>query len=221
MTDQEQNSAPQPAQQPAPAPAAKSASWPKWLIAGLAVATIGVGVGVADWVRDGRGGSHGGYGGYGRYDDGGQRGMRGQAGLQRMCERDPLRFEGVVRAFVKADLDLKAEQNAELDKLATALVPALKDLRDEVCNNFAQSGATLTSPERLERLAVILRKAADTADKSVAPAKSFYATLDDKQKARVDEMVERRHRFGHGHGERGHGERGHGGRGHGEGERGR
>jgi len=216
MTDQEQNAAPQPAQQPAPAPVAKSASWPKWLIAGLAVATIGVGVGVADWVRDGRGGSHGGYGGYGRHDESGSRGMRGQAGMQRMCERDPLRFEGVVRAFVKADLDLKAEQNAELDKLATTLVPALKDLRDEVCNNFVQSGSTLTSPERLERLAVILRKAADTADKSVAPAKSFYATLDDKQKARVDEIASRSHRFGHG--ERGYGGRGHG---HGEGERGR
>lgn len=215
MNEQEQPGASTPASAPAsPPPAKTSSSWPKWLIAGLAVATIGIGVGVADWVRDGRHGSYG--SGYDRRGDSPR--IRGEGGLQRMCEQDPLKFEGVVRAFVKADLDLKAEQNAELDKLATTLVPALKELRDEVCNNFAQRGSTLTSPERLERFAAILRKAADTADKTVAPAKSFYATLDDKQKARVDEMVNRRHRFGHGRGGHGNGERGYG---RGEGERGR
>lgn len=182
----------------------KSATWPKWLIAGLAVATIGIGVGVADWSRER--GEH-------RRGGEGHQSMRSNAGLQRLCERDPLKFEGVARAFIKADLDLKAEQNVELDKLATTLIPALKELRDTACNNFAQSSSTLTSPERLERLAVILRKAADTADKSIAPAKAFYAKLDEKQKARVDEMAARQHRFGHGghgRGEHGKGEHGRG-----------
>jgi hypothetical protein len=72
------------------------------------------------------------------------------------------------------------------------LVPALKDVRDEVCNGFAASGAS-SAPVKVERLAAALRKAADAADKAVVPTKTFYATLDDKQKARVDELSERRH----------------------------
>jgi hypothetical protein len=151
----------------------------KWMLAGAAIVTIGVGVSLAEW-------------GHGpRWRMGGGPGMMmgGGPGAQ-MCTRDPLRYEGVARAFLRADLDLKAEQNAEMEKLAAILVPALKDLRDEVCNNFA--GKSAPAPERLERMAVILRKAADAADKAVAPAKTFYATLDDRQKARVDELAERR-----------------------------
>ncbi|KAF0231084.1 MAG: hypothetical protein FD175_953 [Beijerinckiaceae bacterium] len=160
----------------------------KLLLAGAAILTIGVGVGIADWARGDGGRWHG-------------RGMmqdRG-AGMQRMCERDPLKFEGVARAFLKADLDLTPAQNTELDKLATGLVPALKELRDEVCNNFAGSGTT-TAPDRLEKFARVLRKAADTAEKAVAPAKSFYVSLDDKQKARIEELSNRKGRFGGGHG---------------------
>lgn len=156
----------------------------KWLLAGAAILTIGVGVGVADWAR---GRDHG----YGP----GWRGPDRQARMQHMCERDPLRFEGVARAFLKADLDLKPEQNAELDKLAAVLVPALKEVRDEVCNNFAAAG-NATAPVKVERLAAALRKAADAAEKVVPPTKSFYAALDDKQKARVDELSERRSRRG-------------------------
>lgn len=154
----------------------------KWLLAGAAILTIGVGVSIADW---GRGPGHGSH-----WRGAGPQRMAG--GMQRLCERDPLKFEGVARAFLKADLDLKPEQNAELDKLASALVPALKELRNEVCNNFAQQG-NATTPERLERFATVLRKAADTAEKTVAPAKTFYATLDEKQKSRVDELSARRH----------------------------
>ena len=159
----------------------------KWILAGAAILTIGVGVGIADWARDG--------GGHGPRWHG--RGMMGQergAGMQRMCERDPLKFEGVARAFIKADLDLTPAQNAELDKLATGLVPALKELRDEMCNNFAVRG-NATAPERLEKFASVLRKAADTAEKTVTPAKSFYATLDEKQKMRVEELSNRRPHF--------------------------
>ena len=175
-------------------------SGPKWLLAGGAVLAIGVGVSVADW---GRGGHHF---GPGMGPGGHQRGAR----VERLCERDPLKFEGVARAFLKADLDLKPEQNAELDKLASALVPALKELRDEVCNNFSQRAATVSTPERLERFAAVLRKAADTADKAVAPSKKFYATLDEKQKARVDEMADRRR---HSRGSGMHGGQGMGGQG--------
>ena len=67
------------------------------------------------------------------------------------------------------------------------------------CNDFAAQGK-LTAPERLEKFAKVLRKAADTAEKTVDPAKSFYASLDDKQKARVEELSNRRHRFGGGRG---------------------
>ncbi len=159
----------------------------KWLLAGAAILTIGVGVGIADWARDGGPGS--------RWHGRGMGGHERAAGMQRMCERDPLKFEGVARAFLKADLDLNAAQNAELDKLAAGLVPALKELRDEVCNNFAAQG-TVTAPEKLERFARVLRKAADTAEKTVAPTKSFYAALDEKQKARVEELSNRRPHMG-------------------------
>lgn len=156
----------------------------KWLIAGAAIVTVGVGASIAQW------GPMGGPGGW--RGQGPDRMARQQA---RMCERDPLRYEGVARAFLRADLDLKTEQNAEMEKLAAILVPALKDLRDEVCNNFV--GKSGPAPEKLERFAIILRKAADAAEKSVAPAKSFYASLDDRQKARVDELAERRRMRGH------------------------
>ncbi|MCZ8374542.1 MAG: Spy/CpxP family protein refolding chaperone [Beijerinckiaceae bacterium] len=154
----------------------------KWMIAGVAVLTIGVGASIADWARDGGGPGP-------RW--GQQRQVGPGPGMARLCERDPLKFEGVARAFLKADLDLTPAQNAELDKLATGLVPALKELRDEMCNNFAVRGAS-SAPERLEKFASVLRKAADTAEKSVQPAKSFYATLDDKQKSRVEELANRR-----------------------------
>lgn len=164
----------------------------KWILAGAAILTVGVGVGIADWARDG--GGHG-----GRWHGRGMMGQERGAGMQRMCERDPLKFEGVARAFLKADLDLTTAQNAELDKLAVGLIPALKELRDEVCNNFAVRG-NATAPERLERFASVLRKAADTAEKTIAPAKSFYVTLDDRQKSRVEELSNRRppHFGGHG-----------------------
>jgi hypothetical protein len=158
----------------------------KWILAGAAVLTIGVGVAVADWAR----------GGYGHRWEGRGMGPGRSMGMQRVCEGDPLRFEGVARAFLKADLDLNAQQNAELDKLAGQLVPALKSLRDEVCNNFGQQAASVSAPERVEKFAAMLRKAADTAEKTVAPTKSFYATLDDKQKMRVEELSNRRHGMG-------------------------
>ena len=165
----------------------------KWILAAAAIVTIGVGVGVADWAR--HGGDYGGrWHGRGHMTQGHMGPMRA-GGMERMCERDPLKFEGVARAFLKADLDLTASQNDELDKLAGGLVPALKDLRDEMCNNFAIRG-NATAPERLEKLAAVLRKAADTAEKTVQPTKSFYAALDEKQKTRVEELVNRRPPFG-------------------------
>lgn len=162
----------------------------KWILAGAAVLTIGAGVAVADWARGGYGAGQGGYGWHGR----GMHGAQGQARMERFCERDPLRFEGVARAFIKADLDLTSAQNAELDKLAAGIVPALKDLRDEVCNNFSERNAS--APDRFERMAKILRKAADAAEKNAAPVRNFYAALDEKQKQRVDEVANRRHRGG-------------------------
>jgi LTXXQ motif family protein len=153
------------------------------IVAAGAILAVGAGVSFADWGR------HGPRMGEGMGGGGHHRGAR----IERLCERDPIRFEGVARAFIKADLDLNAAQNGELDKLAGTLIPSLKELRDVVCSNFAERAATTTSPERLERLAAVLKKAAETAEKAVAPSKAFYATLDDKQKAKIDEMTNRRH----------------------------
>lgn len=158
-----------------------------WVVASLAVVTLGAGLAVADWSRGGEGG-HGPR--WWRHHEG--RGPK----IERMCERDPLKFEGVARAFLKADLDLTPAQNAELDKLAQALVPSLKVVRDEMCNNFA-AGKDAPIPDRLEKFSQVLRKAADAAQAAVPPARSFYATLDEKQKARAEELAARRpHHFG-------------------------
>jgi hypothetical protein len=68
----------------------------------------------------------------------------------------------------------------------------MEQIKQEVCGNFGPNAAKVTAPEKLEKLAASLRKAADAAEKAVGPAKSFYAQLDDKQKARVEEVSERR-----------------------------
>lgn len=167
----------------------------KWVVASLAVVALGAGIAVADWSRGGGSEGYGpGHGWFKRHHE-----ARGPK-LERMCERDPLRFEGVARAYLKADLDLNASQTAELDKLAAQLIPTLKGVRDELCNNFA-AGKDAPVPDRLERLSQVLRKAADAAQAAVPPTRSFYATLDEKQKARVEEMAARRPRgFGPGMG---------------------
>lgn len=112
----------------------------------------------------------------------------------RFCERDSARWAPVMRAWMKADLNLNSAQSGEFDKLADTLMPAMLALKAEFCTNLATS--TAPAPERFEKLAALLRKAADSADKAVAPAKSFYGQLDDKQKARVEEMAARRGHHG-------------------------
>jgi len=126
-----------------------------------------------------------------RGDHGGWRmGSTGGPRMARMCETNPLRFQGVVRAYLKADLDLTGAQSAEFDKFADTIVASLTDVRGEACGQLAKRGAT--APERLEQIAAVLKKASAAADAAVGPAKSFYAQLDDKQKARVEDLSERR-----------------------------
>lgn len=120
---------------------------------------------------------------------GGEAGPRGQR-LARFCTSDAERFAPVARAYVKADLRLDGKQVGEFDRLADLVIPGLTDLKREVCNDFASR--TAPTPERLAALAENLRRAADLAQSAVEPARGFYATLDDRQKARVDELANRR-----------------------------
>ena len=130
-------------------------------------------------------------GGPGGWDRGGpSMGMSRGARFERFCANETARYQPVARAFVKADLRLSGAQSTEFDKLADVLMPAMEALKAEACNNFATR--TAPPPEKLEKLAAMLRKAADAAEQSVGPAKTFYAQLDDKQKARIDEVMERR-----------------------------
>lgn len=155
---------------------------------------------------------YGGWGGHGgwRGHHGGHGMMRG-ARMERMCGMDTARWQPVMRAWVKADLGLNAAQSAEFDKLADVVHPAVDQIKGEVCGNFGPSAAKVTAPERLEKAAATARKAADAMDKAVGPAKSFYATLDEKQKARVEELMERRRgRMARGGDMRGGDMRGHG-----------
>lgn len=148
-----------------------------------------------------------GRGGPGWEHRGGQGMMRGERGerFARFCSVETGRYAPVARAWIKADLNLNGAQSGELDKLADVLLPAMEMVKQEACNNFSARSAP--APEKLEKLAAVLRKAADAAEKSVGPAKSFYAQLDEKQRARVEEVMERRGRRGH-HGWRGQGQQG-------------
>lgn len=122
------------------------------------------------------------------------RGPDRQARVQRFCANDTARYHPVVRAFVRADLRLDQAQAAEFEKLAEFVLPGLEELKREVCNDFASRGGP--APERMAHLAGVLRKAADMADKAVQPSREFYASLNGEQKSRVDELTERRGRFG-------------------------
>jgi hypothetical protein len=157
-----------------------------WIVGGVAgLGLLAAGAVQAQWDRGpGWRGQHGEMG-MGR---GGERGQR----FARFCANDTERFAPVARAYVKADLRLDARQSGEFDRLADIVLPGLAELKREVCNDFATR--TAPTPERLAALAENLRRAADLAQASVEPARQFYGTLDERQKARVDELAERRSR---------------------------
>jgi len=150
------------------------------MIAGVVV-VAGVGAASAQY--------YGNHGGWGR---GGHGGQRGGARIERFCKAEINRFQPVMRAYLKADLNLNAGQSAEFDKLADNMAASVVAMQTEVCGSFGPNAAKITPPERLEKLAITLRKAADSAQNAVAPAKSFYATLDDAQKQKIDQRMERR-----------------------------
>ncbi|MCA0425387.1 MAG: Spy/CpxP family protein refolding chaperone [Proteobacteria bacterium] len=132
------------------------------------------------------------YGQGGGWHRGGPGGWNRMARMERMCGMETARWAPVARAWVKADLALTPAQATEFDKLADVAQPAMDQIKGEVCGNFGPSAPKVAAPERLEKLAQTTRKAADALDKLVAPAKAFYASLDDKQKARVEEVLSRR-----------------------------
>jgi len=136
----------------------------------------------AQWDRDGWRARH--------HGPGYERGAR----FQRFCGNDTERFHPVVRAYVKADLRLDAGQGAQFDKLADQILPGLEALKREVCDDFTSRGGP--TPERLAEFAGNLRQAADLAQSAVEPTRAFYASLDERQKARVDELAQRRGRMG-------------------------
>ncbi len=116
-----------------------------------------------------------------------------RARFERFCANDTARYHPVLRAFVQADLRLDAGQRAQFDRLADLVLPGLEDLKREVCNDFVARGGP--APDRVAHLAAVLRKAADMAERAVEPSRQFYASLNEEQKQRVEELTNRR-RFG-------------------------
>lgn len=124
---------------------------------------------------------------------GSMQGPRGAMRFARFCANDTARYQPALRAFVKADLRLSDAQAKEFDALADQTFPALEGVKKEACDNFA--AISDKAPDRLAQFSAVLRKAADAVDKSVEPAKKFYASLDAQQQARVDELADRRGRW--------------------------
>jgi hypothetical protein len=147
-----------------------------WIVGALALLGLTAGAVQAQWDRGPGMRSH-------------QEGGRG-ARLARFCAGEPERFAPVARAYVKADLRLDARQAGEFDRLADIVLPGLTELKRKVCDDFARRGAP--TPERLAQLAENLRRAADLAQSAIEPARGFYATLDEAQKARVDALAQPR-----------------------------
>jgi LTXXQ motif family protein len=119
------------------------------------------------------------------------RGFEGRRGARfaALCSSDTQRWQPVVRLYLKTDLRLDASQSAAFDRLADSVLPGLEGVKAEACNNFA--GRAGAAPDRLQNLGSVLRKAAAAADEALAPMQSFYASLNEAQKARVDQLIER------------------------------
>jgi hypothetical protein len=115
------------------------------------------------------------------------------ARLERFCASETARYHPVVRAYVRADLRLSEAQAADFERLADLVLPALEELKRGACNDFVSRRGP--APERLAHFAAVLRKAADTAEGALEPSRKFYASLDESQKERVDQLTERRGRF--------------------------
>jgi hypothetical protein len=177
-----------------------------WFVAGGLVLLAALGLYTANafaqrgYGPDGWGGGYGWRGGPGMMEGGpgwrgghhGGPGMRGER-FTRFCSQDTARWQPVARLFIKTDLRLTDPQSAAFDRLADTLLPAMEGVKAQACDNFvSRAGA---APERLQHLAAVLKKASAAADEAIAPAQAFYATLDDAQKARVDQMLERRGRW--------------------------
>ncbi|HRK25225.1 MAG TPA: Spy/CpxP family protein refolding chaperone [Beijerinckiaceae bacterium] len=150
------------------------------------------------------------YGGPGSWGRGGSGGW-GRGGIERFCTVPHARFQPVMRAYIKADLNMTGAQAAEFDKLADVLAPAFEEIKADLCGSFRADSPKITPPEKLEKIAAALRKAATAAENAVAPARSLYGQLDDAQKAEIDRRMERRRmaregRGGYGEGRGGYGE---------------
>jgi hypothetical protein len=189
MSDSIQNpQTPQPA--PAPLPPRRS----RGLIWGLGLVAAVAGIGYAAAQMSGGGWRDGGgwreHRGWGGGHHGMMGGMDRRERFAQFCGNDTARYHPVVRAFAKADLRLNDSQSKEFDALVDTVLPALEGVKREACNNFVSM--TGAPPERLAQVAGVLRKAADAAEKATEPTKKFYASLDDTQKARVNELMERR-----------------------------
>ena len=179
---------------PAQAAPAKSSRRIGWIVAG----TLGLAVAGAGAVHAQRAQGFDGSG-FDGPQDGGPRAGRGEGGpqggwrhdpaarLQRFCSRDMTRYEPAGRLFVKADLRLNKDQETAFDQLADTVLPALQDIKKEVCATAGQPNGP--APQRLQRRATILQKMADAAQKAVEPTNKFYALLDDTQKARVEQLL--------------------------------
>lgn len=131
------------------------------------------------------------YGGPGSWGRGGPGGWGRGGGIERFCSVPHARFQPVMRAYIKADLNMTGAQSAEFDKLADVLAPAFDEIKTDLCASFKGDAPKITPPEKLEKIAVALRKAAVAAENAVAPAKSLYSQLDDTQKAEIDRRMER------------------------------
>jgi LTXXQ motif family protein len=115
--------------------------------------------------------------------------MRGER-FARFCSEDTARWQPVARLFIKTDLRLTEQQSQAFDRLADSLLPALEGVKAQACDNFASRAGA--APDRLQHLSGILKKASTAAEEALGPAQAFYATLSDAQKARVDQMLDRR-----------------------------
>ena len=122
---------------------------------------------------------------------GGFRGHHGRGGPHRICS--PQRAEKLDDAigFVEAFFSFNAEQKTAWDGLASALREG-SDAIGKHCEALKEDGRPTKATGKLARVETMLNAGLEVVHKVRPAFDTFYATLDEKQQAALDKLIERR-----------------------------
>ncbi len=127
----------------------------------------------------------------------GRRHGGGEHGMMRMCgpQRAEKLEDGI--SFVEAFFSFNDAQKTAWTGLATALRES-SDVIGKRCEAMKDAARSQTATEKLARVEGFLTTGLDIVHKVRPAFDGFYATLDAKQQAALDKLIQHRGRFGQG-----------------------